>query len=79
MVDLAHDLIEAAGVATPILIYLIASKKKTKKEQDAMHVENQKKLDELISERVYLIPHDHVERSGVLEAEGIIRRKANGK
>lgn len=79
MINLAHDLIEAAGVAAPIVLYLVASKRKTKKEQDERHTENQQKLDDLLTERKYLLPHDHPEKTGPLFAENIQRRKVNGK
>lgn len=44
--------------------------------QDERHRQNQAKLNELLDERDYLVPHDHNEKGNqTLSAGGIIRRK----
>lgn len=81
MNETLHLVIDAAGwvgVALTVIFYIASNKKSAKTENDQRHAENKRKLDELLGERQYLKPHDHIETEGPLQAEGIIRRKVNG-
>jgi len=73
-----HDFISIIGVLVPVLLYLVNDRKKMKQHQDKLHLENAAKLDEIIRERQYLPQHFHIEKEGALNAEGIIRKPANG-
>jgi hypothetical protein len=77
-----HLVIDAAGwvaVAVTVILYMASNKKAAKRDMDLRHQENQSKLNEIISERNFLPPHDHIEEHGTLEADGIIRRPKNGR
>lgn len=78
MSDLTHSIIEILGVTIPIILYMAANRYSARKEMMARHVQNQEKLNEIISERNYLPPHGHIETAGPLHADGIIR-KPNGR
>lgn len=76
--DWFHSLVEILGVVIPIFIFMWASRQSAKKDTAERHKENQNKLDALFEERKFLVPHDHIESEGALQAEGIIRRRSNG-
>lgn len=92
MTDWGHVsemVITAVGSSVPILLYIMSNKRKAKKDADSraeathretimMHQENSEKLDAVLSERQYLKPHDHIETTGPLDAEGIIRKRNGG-
>jgi hypothetical protein len=73
-----HSIVEIAGVAATVILYIAANKRQAKKEQNQRHIENTAKLDAILSEREYLPPHGHVETEGPLMAKGIVRRP-NGR
>jgi len=61
MIDVWGELIKESEVAAPVLLGIWVMRRKEKKTNEARHVENQQKLDELLIERKYLVPHDHNE------------------
>lgn len=75
MIDWGQTAVNVLGVGVPIFIYLAANKHSARLDTERRHKENQKKLDELTSERMYLKPHDHIEEDGPLTADGIIRKR----
>jgi len=77
MIDPQQSIGTAALVAAVIVPVLM----KISHDRKLQHIENQKKLDEILKEKEYLIPHDHIENDDdePLLASGIIRkRKRNG-
>lgn len=90
MIEWGHSLIEVLGVTVPIILYIANEKRKdrkqamlradeAKKDNDQRHKENKERLDELLGERQYLKPHDHIETGNEpLMADGIIRKR-NGR
>lgn len=78
MTDWSHSIIEILGVVIPLVLYIASNKYSAKKENEKRHAENTRRLDELVSEREYLKPHDHIEREGPLMVQGIIRKRKNG-
>lgn len=79
MIDVWGEVIKVSEVAAPILFGIWLMKRGEKKKMETRHIENQQKLDELLIERKYLVPHDHNEDEGPLTFDGIVRRKFNGK
>lgn len=64
-------------VAVPALMVL-AMWLDSRRHSTQMHKQNQKKLDDLISEQKFLPQHYHSERTGPLTVDGIMRAP-NGK
>lgn len=60
-------------VTVPILIYIWTSRRETKKETDAVHQKNLELWNEILNERKNFPAHEHWERNGPLNAEGIRR------
>lgn len=79
MIDVWGEVIKVAEVASPILFGIWLMRRGERKKMEMRHTENQQKLDELLIERKYLVPHDHNEDEGPLMFDGIVRRKFNGK
>jgi hypothetical protein len=57
----------------PIVIYMWANRRQAKADVESKHEANQRKLDEILTERQYFPAHGHSERSGPLCAEGVTR------
>ena len=67
----AHTLVETGAILVPLWIYMRRNGKAAKGERERLHQENQRKLDDIISERQWLRPHEHTETAGNLTVEGI--------
>lgn len=64
--------VAVSAIIVPILAKVSSDRRK-------QHHENQIKLNELLNERAYLIPHDHIECDDApLLASGVIRKRRRG-
>lgn len=55
----------------PIILIMWSNRRRAKRDMDARHAENQKKLDDLAKEREYFPVHIHTEREGNLTVKGL--------
>jgi hypothetical protein len=60
-------------ITVPILLFMWRNRSKAKKETAIKHEENQRILNEILTERQYIPAHGHRETSGPLLAENIYR------
>lgn len=79
MGEWGHTIVQIIGVAVPVILYIATNRYYAKRDNDRRHAENTARLEEIISERKYLVPHDHIEEDGELHASGIIRKTPNGR
>jgi hypothetical protein len=71
MIDLSQAAVTALGTSVPIILFLLGNRERAKRDMEKRHEENQDLLREIASERKYIPPHGHLERSGPLSAENI--------
>lgn len=75
MTPWSDHVLRVLEITVPVLLALYLQRRADKKDSNTKHEENQKRFVELFEERRYLVPHDHIEQSGTLTAEGIVRRR----
>jgi hypothetical protein len=69
--NLQQAVATAIATATPIIIMMWNNRRTARKEVEAKHAENQAKQNEIATLLRFHPPHTHLEKSGVLHAEGI--------
>lgn len=71
MNDLGHVLETILGSTVPIFLYMWNNRRTAKSDVAKKHEENQRMLNEILTEQKYFPPHGHSEVKGPLAAEGI--------
>lgn len=55
----------------PLVVFLLESRRRAKREQQKQHEENQKAIAEIVTQNRFLPAHKHDEKSGTLTVDGI--------
>ena len=71
--DWARILENIATITVPLALYMLANRARAKRESEEKHLENKKVLEDILVERMYFPPHEHMEKQGPLNADGIRR------
>jgi len=78
IIEWDHIAVEVITVTAPIVLFMWKNRNQAKAEVEKRHLQNQSIIEDLLEERKYFVPHEHLERSGTLTYDGI-RRRPNGR
>jgi|GEM_PF-6612337 len=78
IIEWDHIAVEVITVTAPIVLFMWKNRNQAKAEVEKRHLQNQSIIEDLLEERKYFVPHEHLERSGPLTYDGI-RRRPNGR